>query len=636
MSRKALLPVVVALAGAFFPLLSRAASDDFKGAYGDASSSASGSASAMVSVSASALLASSSASEMASVTSSSSASGAASLMPTAPPPIVSASAIPSSSASPRPKAPLKEDEDPLVVPEGIRDDIGSSYPSEDRPEGPRVRSGLFPLVYSERIKGELTTAAFPFYYDRREFDASGKKVAQQSFYTLYYRKRSTEHDVDAIFPLLFRWRDFATTTTIVPPVLWRDGPNEWHRWLAPLFFASSQPDGGYFHAPFLLTFSHHNPKRAFSLIGGLGFYDRTNKNVDFGAVPFFFGGYDDDKLTSYFLIPPLLTYHSVDRDFEISKWVIGPVYSKTTPNSAILDVFPLFLHNHGEDYTSTTVLPLFHSSRNKDKRLLVTPLFLRAEDKDGTTFVTPFYSQYRGRTTLDLAGPIIPLFAHYRDPDIYKESWLIGPVYSSHDPTGYTFLTPLFGQFREYGVSNTTWVFPTFEHETRVDGWSFNVHPLFYLGHDGPSWHSVLAPIWWDFVSPKRRTTVAFPVFWRFRDEEGTTQVAGNTLYIDHPTSKGSNYDFYFLPIFHVGEQPNGHVWDVLFGLVGYKRVGGYKQLKLFWIPIDLTHNPDDDAANDKKKHSPVPLPPSQGPGGMGVPHGPGGGGGGGGNGGGF
>lgn len=585
-STKLALPIAFAAAGALYPLVSRAADDDFKSAYGDLPvvSSASGSVSAAASVP---------------IPISIAASASATINPSAANVKPAVSASPASSAKSNPKKPpSEEEEDPLTIPDGIKETIGSSYAHEDRPASSYgVKSGLWPVAGSEKLGNETTTTYFPFYFDRKLVSSDGALEERETYYTLYYRKRSKESDVDAVFPLFFHWRDGDTKTWIVPPVLWRDAPNEWHRWLAPLFFTSSQPDGGYFHVPLLLTFSHHNPKRAFSLLGGLGFYDRTDTDVDYGVVPFFFGGHDKAKLTSWFLIPPLLTYHREDRDFETSSWVFGPVYTYSSPESSVFDFLPVFLHNHGVDahgvdYNSTTLLPLFHVSKHEDRRLLVTPLFLRASDKDGVTWVTPFYSQYRGRTTLDLAGPIVPLFAHYKDPDVYKESWLFGPVYSSSDPTGYTLLTPLVGRWREYGVSNSTWVFPTFFHETRVDGWTFNTYPFLFLGQDGDSYHDVVAPIWWDFGSPKHRTTIAFPFLWRFRDEEAITQVALNTYYEEHPSSKGNNFDFYFLPFVHVGEKPDGNAWDVLFGLVGYKRQGNYKQLKIFWIPIDLSPAP--------------------------------------------
>lgn len=502
----------------------------------------------------------------------------------------------SASASGGPKKPAEDD--PLAIPEGIKPILGSNITPEDQhPTGAISRTGIFPLAYKQRIGNEITSAIFPFYYERRAFSDEQKLVDRETFYGLYYRRRSARFDVDAAFPLFLRWRDDQTTTTIVPPVLWRDGPNgEWHRWLAPLFFASSQPDGGYLHIPGLLTFSHHNVDRAFSLIGGIGFYDRTKKDVDWGVVPLVFGGHNSEKLTNYFLIPPLLTYHAENKDQGTSTTWAGPVLYKSAPKRTVLDVFPLLFHNHGiedgEGYTSTTFLPLFHYSRSATKNLLVTPLFGHAKDDEGETTITPVYSRYRGRTRLDLAGPIIPLFAHYVDPDAYRESYLVGPVWTSSDPRNFSVITPLFAHFAERGVGRTTWVFPSIVHSTDRDGWSFNLHPLVYTASSKDSWHDVVAPIWWDFGSAKKRSTVLFPVFWRFRDEEGTTQVALNTVYLDRKSSRGTSWDFYFLPVFHVGDSPNGSAWDFLFGFVGYKREGSYKQLKLLWIPIDLTKPP--------------------------------------------
>ncbi len=564
MNRTVLFPAIAIAAGLALPLAARVHADDAAAGSGSASS------------------------------------GSASASSAAPPGSASAPASAPASASASAKGPAKKpsEDDPLVIPEGVKPVIGSNVsPEDNRPSGAVSRTGLFPLAYKQRIGNEITSAIFPFYYERRAFDDAQKLVDRESFYGLYYRRRSARFDVDAAFPLFLRWRDDQTTTTVVPPVLWRDGPNgEWHRWLAPLFFASSQPDGGYLHIPALLTFSHHNPKSAFSLIGGLGFYDRTGKDVDWGLVPLVFGGNNSEKLTSYFLIPPLLTYHSENKDAGASTTWVGPVLYKSSPKKTVFDLFPLLFHNHGiaegEGYTSTTLLPLFHYSRSATKSLIVTPVFGSAKDDEGETTITPFYSRYRGRTRLDLAGPIIPLFAHYVDPDAYRESYLFGPVYTSSDPTRFSVITPLFAHFAERGVGRTTWVFPTFTHTTDKDGWSFNLHPLVYTAKSGDTWHDVVAPIWWDFGSAKKRSTVLFPVFWRFRDEEGTTQVALNTVWIDRKSSRGANWDFYFLPVFHVGDSPNGSAWDFLFGFVGYKREGTYKQLKLLWIPIDLTKPP--------------------------------------------
>jgi hypothetical protein len=572
--KRLLLPIAAAGAGLLVPMVVHAADDDFK-----PSTAASDAPPASGSVAAD-----------------------DAVPPTAPSAASSASAEPSTSAAPaasgsssaKPAASTRPEDDPRWVPEPVRAEIGASEGSERPVYGERTRSGVFPIAYSERIANQQTTAVWPFYYDRKTFGEKEAVLDRQSLYGLYYRRRSQLHDVDYVFPFWGRFRDDDTTTWVIPPVLTQDGPNSWARWVAPFVFAGKSADGsGYAHVPALLTFTTHSEKRAFSLFGGLGYYDRTDKNIDWGVFPFVFGGSDADKLTKYTLIPPLLYYHSSDGEAGSQTTVVGPVYSKTTANSAVFDIFPLLFHSHGEDRSATTFLPLFHSSHNHDKNLLITPLFASASDADGSTLVTPFYSRYRGRTKLDLAGPIVPLWFHYQDPDAYYDSSLYGLVYTSSDPHSWSVVTPLFAHWQEYGVSRKTWILPSIVHESYVGGWSFDIYPLVFIGKSTDSYHSVVAPFWWDFESGKKRTTIAFPLFWRFRDEEGVSQLALNTYYQERYSSKGTAWDFYFAPVFHVGESPISNEWDVLFGLVGYKNTSGFKQLKLFWTSIDLNKNPN-------------------------------------------
>ncbi len=501
---------------------------------------------------------------------------------------------PSASASNSAKPPVKPEDDPRWVPEPVRAEIGASAESTRPAFGERHRSGVFPIAYSERLANQRTTAVWPFYYDRKTYGEKEAVLDSESLYGLYYRRRSQLRDVDYVFPFWGRFRDEETTTWVIPPVLTQDGPGSWARWVAPFVFAGKSADGsGYAHVPALLTFTTHSEKRSFSLIGGLGFYDRTEKNIDWGVFPFVFGGSDADKLTKYTLIPPLLYYHASDGEAGSQTTLVGPVFSRTTANSAVFDIFPLLFHSHGEDRSATTFLPLFHTSHNHDKNLLITPLFATASDAEGSTLVTPFYSRYRGRTKLDLAGPILPLWFHYQDPDAFYESSLYGLVYTSSDPHSWSVVTPLFAHWQEYGLSRKTWILPSIVHESYVGGWSFDIYPLVFIGKSTDSYHSVVAPFWWDFESGKKRTTVAFPVFWRFRDEDGVSQLALNTYYQERYSKKGTAWDFYFAPIFHVGESPISNEWDVLFGLVGYKNTSGYKQLKLFWTSIDLNKNPN-------------------------------------------
>jgi hypothetical protein len=551
-------------------------------------------------------------------------------------------AIPSASASARP-AP-KED-DPLVVPEGIRGTLGVA-PSEAAPAlpPPIERSDCcYPLFFSEHRKTqtgtEHTSVAFPLYYGHTDRDAVGNLLSSSRLYgPFYYRERSALHDVDAIFPLLyFHWRDDKTQTTLVGPFGGRKASEtDWDSWIAPLAFWGSSDEGGYFISPPLLTYSKHSKKRAFSIIGGLGFYDRTDDNVDWGVAPFVFKGSNPAKTTSYLTIPPLLTYVATNADEGTSTTLIGPFYRHTTPTTTVTDVVPFFFHKSGPDQDSTTFL-LWHLSHDgATTRSAFAPLWYYESSPDSTTLVTPVYTRYRGRTKLDMAGPIVPLWMHYEDPDAYREANLYGPfLYTARDPQSSTLLTPLFGHWETYGVASSSWIFPTLHWGESKDSSFANFYPFVFTGHDGDHRHTVIAPFFWDFESPTSRQTVLFPAFWRFRDEDGVTQLVLNSLYLERTSSVGTAWDYYFLPIFHVGQTPNGNSWDAFFGLFGYKREGTWKQLKLFWTGIDLTPNPDAHPDQPRVLEAPAPVPagsypgsgaPTRMPGTPGMPGGMGGG----------
>src|SRR6185369_11561281 len=120
------------------------------------------------------------------------------------------------------------------------------------------------------------------------------------------------------------------------------------------------------------------------------------------------------------------------------------------------------------------------------------------------------------------------------------------------------------------------------------------------LGRDKNSSHTVVAPVFWDFANPKGRTTIGFPLYWRFADTtDGTvTQVAGNTLYRERKVYGGTDWQFHFLPLFSYGQSPSGYWWNFLFGLTGYDKDGGTTKIKAFWVPITVSSTPERNAAS--------------------------------------
>jgi hypothetical protein len=547
--------------------------------------------------------------------------------PSAPKPSAVPLTIPS--AGPAPKAAAKE-EDPLAIPEGIRDTIGAA-PSGSPPPltGEFERSGVYPFAYKERRiqpwGSESTLVAFPFLYGHTEYDHAGNERAFSRLYgPLYYQERSEKHDVDAVFPALyFHWRDGDSKTTVWGPFGYHSSPTDWDSWLAPVLFSGGSTDGGYLVLPELLTYAKWSQKRTFYLVGGLGFYDRTDDNVDYGVAPFYFHGTNPAKTTSYTAIPGLY-YHSENADEGTSRTQALLYYGSRTPTTSVDDVIPFYFHKSGPDLESNTILGIVHWSHDgATTRSALAPFWYYESKPESTTLVTIPYTRYRGRTSLDAV--LLGLGGHYEDPDAFRTATWVAPFfYTASDPQSSTFITPLGGRWATEGISSTTWVLNTTYSEWK-DGWSLNSYPLLFTGRDGDHRHTVVGGLFWDFESPNSRQTVLFPAFWRFRDDEGVTQLVLNSLYMERTSTAGTAWDYYFLPIFHVGETPNGSSWDAFFGLVGYQRRGTYKQLKLFWTGIDLTPDPEAHPLLPRVLDAPAPVPagstPQPGaPGGRGMP----------------
>jgi hypothetical protein len=79
---------------------------------------------------------------------------------------------------------------------------------------------------------------------------------------------------------------------------------------------------------------------------------------------------------------------------------------------------------------------------------------------------------------------------------------------------------------------------------------------------------------------------VAFPVFWRFDDDNSVSQLLLNTYYRERHVEGGSDWEFHLFPAFSFGSSPDGHFWKLLYGLAGYTRKGPTTKVYAGWIPI--------------------------------------------------
>jgi hypothetical protein len=480
---------------------------------------------------------------------------------------------------------------PLEIPENVRKQIGSDAERDrEQGHGPRTRRLVIPPYYSEQSGAFSFRTIFPLWAERKQPDDRASL-----FGLLYYNRRSTRHDADVLFPVFWNLRDDQTHTTVVGPVMHREAPGEHDNWVAPLFFSGSRPGGGYLHIPPLLTFTHHNEKGGFNLIGlyycswsgGPSCSTSSADDIDYGVPPFFFAGKNDRSRFEF--VPPLLHYYHYGEVDDSSLNVWGPFIWKHQRDTDSFNILPLFWHSWGKNEDHVTMFPLFHYGYEGTKSLLVTPLFLSARGEQGeSTFVTWLYARYRGRTSLDM---ITPLYWHFEDPDVGLTRSLLFPFfYSSVSPRGNdTMIFPFYLHEKREGLSETTWVTPFVQHSHDISGWTTNVYPLIYVGRSYDSTHTVVAPFFWDFASPSGRATVAFPFYWRFADNSTVSQLLGNTYYHERKIGSALDWELHIFPAFSYGETPDGHWWNVLYGLAGYTRRGSFTGMRALWIPITLS-----------------------------------------------
>jgi len=490
---------------------------------------------------------------------------------------------------------------PLKLQQRVYNRIGSDFDHDTLELGRGVETtrnfyGPYYEEFSDKYSFKL---AFPFWAERKQPSVTDSKVVDRAslYGGLYYNRRSAERSEDVLFPLFWNLVDERkkSRTTIVGPLVNRVAEDEHDNWLAPLYFTGKRKNGGYTIIPPLLTYTNNTGHGGLNLIGpmfcswegGQSCDTRTAQDIDLGIAPLYFFGQNAEK--KYEIIPPLLHYYGYDdRDLSwVNIW--GPYYREHTQKREMFHLLPLYFSIWGKNERHTTLLPFFHYGWSDKSWLFVNPLWLAAEGQNGEdTFVTWGFARYRGRTELDM---ITPLYWHYRDPDIQLDQKLLFPfLYSRTSPRESTqVFFPFWAHSERYGVSETTFITPFFQHSTDLRGWETNIHPILYLGRSATSTHTVIAPIFWDFADPKSRATVVFPAYWRFSKEREVSQLVGNVYYHETKLSTGLDWEIHIFPAFSYGETPDGHWWNILYGLAGYTRRGDFSQMRTLWIPITLS-----------------------------------------------
>jgi hypothetical protein len=277
------------------------------------------------------------------------------------------------------------------------------------------------------------------------------------------------------------------------------------------------------------------------------------------------------------------------------------------------------------------------------------------EEGDFLRMYSPLVWWWGNRHTHDRSWLIPPLFYRHDSPvaDDTMVGLIYWNLHEHHRERTFA-LMPLFGHnWSLYERRWRTWVFPTIDFGVKPGGYHARLHPLFYRGKDKRSSHLVLAPIVWRFVDEEDRNTVLFPLWWNFRDiehdqlsrvffplwwqfddyrrsksnkvafpifwdfnnekdgERSTVVVplvwrdrdpesamtgVFNIVWHKGEIKQNPFWSFQIFPLIGLGKPPvpegQGAYWSFLGGFAGWRRQGSTKELKILWIPFDVS---DDD-----------------------------------------
>ncbi len=491
-------------------------------------------------------------------------------------------------------------DEPLKISEATRAAIGSDGDPDALGTSDDAKRQFYGLYYNEKAGEYRYRVAFPVWAERKKPSLSDPKQTDRAslFAGLYYNRRDPQHHDDVLFPVFWNLNNplEQKRTTVVGPFVNRKTKTATDNWLLPLYATGTRQDGGYTVIPPLLTYRNRDQEGGLNVVGpafctwkgGQSCDVRTAQDVQLGVAPFYFFGQNEKRL--YEVIPPLLHYYRYDN--QLMSWtdVYGPYYRRHTEKREALHLIPFYFSLWGEAERHTTVLPFFHYGYKGQDNLLVTPLFLHRAREQQKTFITWGYARHRGDTELDM---VTPLYWRFRDPRIGLKRHVFVPfVYTNHSPRESTVaVLPFFSLKKRHGVSRSLWITPLFHTRRHLMGHSTSVLPVLFFGKNGHKSHSVVAPLYFDWNGPAKRTTVVPPLlFLRHRTEDTLSQVVGNVYYRERTYQNGKEWQLHILPLLSLGKTPNGHFWNVLFGMAGYKRQGAATTARVLWLPIPLSH----------------------------------------------
>ncbi|MBN2672295.1 MAG: hypothetical protein JXX29_11490 [Deltaproteobacteria bacterium] len=400
------------------------------------------------------------------------------------------------------------------------------------------------LYFNKREKTEFSRGVVPIYFSRKKLDKTVTTILPPLFW----------HISD---PVNYK------TTTVLPPLFFRTRENGWSAGVLPLFyFARDKNWSRNMVMPFYYG-SRVNDLRSHYLPFLLSYW-RTSDKLKQGGIAFLYHWYrfEGEYMNMY---SPLVWRWGNTRTLDKNIFIPPLFYRGKSPVASKMMVGLVYWNFHD-----------FHNS----KTFSIAPLFAFKKSLRGEGFRTW----------------VAPTFDFGKNPDGYHAR--IHPIFyvGREKQKKHLVVAPLLWHFRKAAEKNTV-VFPLWWkfHNTEKRRLRRVVFPLWWQIDDDKyqEYNRVAFPFFWDFqrLETKRRTTLTFPpLFWRVRDANSArTGVLNVSLH--KGKRKGNDFwTFNLFPLVLFGKPPapSGARWELLHGLVGWRRQGHAKELKLFWIPFSI------------------------------------------------
>ncbi|MCP4196030.1 MAG: hypothetical protein GY762_02680 [Proteobacteria bacterium] len=504
---------------------------------------------------------------------------------------------------------------------------------------PRKDLGVFPLYWRSRIgKHGGVDVVFPLYWRYR-----GARFKTDIVLQTYYNR--SDHGYNFGFaPLVFVGKDTRDKSNyqVVFPLFWRFAKGKSAFLLALIYYDSRKGEDYDLGLP-PLFFAGRDRYKTYAVAVPPLFWRFTNE-INYTTTNVFIPCFYNTREHGWSFGFMPLVYVARDKDWD--KTLVVPFYWGSRWQLADRAGNEL-----GEGKTHVVPILLTYYRRAPGLLQHGSSVFYHWYLKDGDylKMFSPLVWLYGNHRTADNATLIPPLF--YRRDTPVSDDMMVSLIYwnfHEHHQERTFSIMPFFAYNKKlYENRWRTWVLPTFDFGKQPDGYHAWFHPIFYLGRDGKKDHLIIAPLvwkftdekdddlvvapiywrfddlehkdtktvifpfWWEFDDRRKRTLnrVAFPFYWDFRGLgiekrslvvppfyfQRETKLSTTTGVLNFVFNKGKLkgnpfWTFQVYPFLGFGHPPapDGAYWSVLSGLVAWRRQGRSKQLKLFWIPIDI------------------------------------------------